>query len=456
MIAKKKPLAVVIKALFGLALSSAAHAVDLTQVYQDAKTNDAEYASARAALDAGREKLPQGRALLLPSLGLSGSSTRTDLDVTYDETSLLPREQRDYRSTSYSLTLTQPLVRPQNWLQYSQTECLVVQAEATFGNARQNLILRAAQAYFDVLAAQDTLALATAQKLAIGEQLEQVKRNFDTGNTTITDTHEAQARYDLANSQEISARNDLDIKQRVMQRLTGKRYDGLQRLPEQVALAAPDGDIQHWIELSENQNFAVVAQRAQVEVQQLEVRRNRAAHLPTTDLVVSYGDNDQTGSQLSAIDSRATTTSVSLQFNLPLFAGGGTQSRVREAVALLDKTRADFENVRRQQAQAAEQNYLNVVNGIAQVRALEQALTSSESALDSNKLGYEVGIRINIDVLNAQQQLYSTRRDLALARYNTILNLLRLKASAGSLLEPDLDQVNTVLPVTAAVKNPPL
>ncbi|MBI3775261.1 MAG: TolC family outer membrane protein [Gammaproteobacteria bacterium] len=435
-----------------LAFPVAASAANLLQAYQDAKVFDAEYAAAQATLEASREKLPQGRALLLPSVTLSRNYTRTNLDVDYDDASGLPRDQRDYRSDSYSLTLTQPLMRAQNWLQYKQAGQAVQQAEASFAAARQSLILRVAQAYFDVLAAQDTLALAGAQKTAISEQLEQAKRNFETGTTTITDTHEAQARHDLANAQEIAARNDLDIKQRILQRLTGKSYTLLQRLPERMTLTPPEGDLQRWIEITESQNFSVAAQRTQVEVQQLEVRRNQAGHLPTLDLVVSYGDNNQTGSQLSAIGNHATTGTLGVQFNVALFSGGVTSSRVREASSLLDKARADFDNARRQQAQATEQNYLNVVNGIAQVRALEQALTSSESALESNKLGYDVGVRINIDVLNAQQQVYSTRRDLALARYNTILNLLRLKASAGALQEPDLEQVNAVLPAHAAIK----
>lgn len=433
-----------------LTLPVAASAANLLQAYQDAKAFDPEYAAARAGLEAGREKLPQGRALLLPSVALSRNYTRTNLDVDYDDASGLPRDQRDYRTDSYSLTVSQPLMRSQNWLQYKQAGQLVQQAEATFAAARQSLVLRVAQAYFDVLAAQDTLALAGAQKTAIGEQLEQAKRNFETGNATITDTHEAQARHDLAHAQEIAAQNDLDIKQRILQRLTGKSYTVLQRLPERLPLAAPEGDIQRWIDITEQQNFSVAAQRAQIEVQQLEMWRNRAGHLPTLDLVASYGDSDQTGSQLSAVGSHAVTSTIGVQFNVSLFAGGGTSSRVREAAALLDKTRADFENIRRQQAQATEQNFLNVVNGIAQVRALEQALTSSESALESNKLGYEVGARINIDVLNAQQQVYSTRRDLAAARYNTILNLLRLKAGAGALQEPDLEQINALLPAQAA------
>lgn len=451
-----KPIRSIFLLVLLLALPIAAIADNLMQAYYDAKAFDVEYASAQASLEASREKIPQGRALLLPSIGLAHSYTQTDLDVDNDDSSVLPDNQRDYRTDSNAITLTQPIMRSQNWLQYKQASRLVQQAEMTYAAASQNLILRVAQAYFDVLAAQDTLAFARAQKAAISEQREQAKRNFETGIATITDTHEAQARHDLADAQEIAAQSDLDIKQRILQRLTGKRYTELHRLPEHVVLTPPDGDLNQWIGRSENQNLTVATQRLQMEVQQLEVRRNKASHLPTLDLVASYGDSDQTGSQLSDIGNHTVTSSVGIQFNLPLFAGGATSSRVREAITLLDKARADFENTRRQQAQATEQNYINVVNGIAQVRALEQALTSSESALESNKLGYDVGIRINIDVLNAQQQVFSTRRDLAQARYNTILSLLKLKASAGALGEPDLEKVNTVLEVRAALDHSPL
>jgi outer membrane protein len=440
---------IVAAALLGLALSAGAQAADLTQVYQDAKAHDAEYAAARAALEAGREKLPQGRALLLPTLGISGSSTRTDLDVRYDGDAL-PREDRDYRASGFTLSLSQPLLRPQNWLQYLQSEKQVAQAEATFGNASQSLILRTAQAYFDVLAAQDALAFARAQKTAIAEQLEQARHNFEAGNSTITDVHEAQARHDLAVSQEIAGQNDLDIKRRALQRLTGQDYDTLRVLPTQLTLTPPDTGIERWKELAETQSYAVIAQQALVEVQQLEVRRNRAGHLPTIDLVASYGDTDQTGSQLTAIGSRVKTGVIGLQVSTSLFAGGGISSRTREAAALYEKARADYDNTRRQQALAAQQYYLSVVNGIAQVRALEQALASSQSALESNKTGYEVGVRINIDVLNAQQQVYSTQRDLALARYRAILDQLQLKATAGALQETDLDQVNATLAGGAA------
>lgn len=430
-----------------LILSERIDAADLLEVYRDAKAYDATYAAAVAAREAGREKLDQGRALVLPSLNLSATTARTNLDARYDPSPLVPPvDKRRFDTNGYALTLTQPIYRRQNFIQYGEADYLVQQSEAAFGAAGQDLILRVAQAYFDVLAAQDTLTLVRAQKAAISEQLAQAKQNFEVGTTTITDSHEAQARYDLINAQEIAAQSDLEIKQRVLAQVTGKNYAALEPLRDKLTLTAPKpDDLPGWLELGENQSYAVLAQQAQVELQALEVKRNRAAHYPTLDFVASYGTVDQTGTILAPISGQVTTGSVGLQLSMPLYAGGAVQSRTREAQALHDKARADFDNVRRRQALAVQQSFLGVISGLNQVLALEQAQTSSESALASNKLGYEVGVRVNIDVLNAQQQLYSTRRDLATARYNTILNQLRLKAAVGGLNEEDVVQINGAL-----------
>jgi outer membrane protein len=203
--------------------------------------------------------------------------------------------------------------------------------------------------------------------------------------------------------------------------------------------------MQAWVELAERQSYPVQVQEAAAEVAALEARRASAAHLPTLDAVATHGQTGQSASTQTSAGSDVTSTTIGLQFALPLYQGGALDSREREAAALSLRSREDLENARRSAALTARQNYLSVINGIAQIAALEQALVSSQSALDSNRLGYEVGVRINIDVLNAQQQLYSTRRDLAVARYNTITNQLRLKAAAGSLREEDLQEVNRAL-----------
>jgi outer membrane protein len=424
----------------------AAAAENLTQVYRDARSYDAQYAAANQAALAGQERVAQGRALLLPSLNLTANATRSRLDSQSDNPGAQQSFDRTVDTHGYALTFTQPIYRRQNWVQSDQGELQAKQAELQFNQAGQDLILRTAQAYFDVLAARDTLALVRAQKAAIAEQLAQAKRNFEVGTATITDTHEAQARYDLSASQEISAENDVEARQRSLQLITGKAYATLQPLRSDVKVSSPDpSDMQSWVNLAEKQNYTVLAQEAALEIARLETKRNAAGHQPTLDLLASHNYPSQSGSQFSGIGSSLTNDSVSLQFALPLYQGGGVSSREREAAYNQERTRQELENARRTATLITQQAYLLVINGIAQVGALEQALVSSQSALQSNRLGYEVGVRINIDVLNAQQQVFSTRRDLALARYNTITSQLRLKAAAGALREEDLEVVNRAL-----------
>ena len=424
-----------------------ARAQDLQQVYRDARDYDAQFAAARHTLQAGLEKLPQGRASLLPKLDATASSTTNHLGLSpYGPNPIAAQTGRTFYNRGYQLSLSQPVYRPQNWLQYDQAEQQVRQAEATFGQATQDLIVRTAQAYFDVLAAQDTLALVRAQKAAISEQLAQAKRNFEVGTATITDTHEAQARFDLSVAQEISGQNDLDNKKKTLSQIAGKDYAALKPLRAQISLSPPNpNSMSDWVGLTEKQAFPIVIQDAATQIASLQSRIARAGHYPTVDLVATYGQTEQTGSTISANSSQINLGTFGLQLAVPLFQGGAINSREREAAANYEKAKQDLENSRRTSVLSAQQSYLAVINGVAQVRALEQALISSQSALDSNKLGYEVGVRINIDVLNAQQQLFSTRRDLAVARYNTITSHLRLKAAAGSLREEDLEEVNRAL-----------
>jgi outer membrane protein len=428
------------------ALASSAAAEDLLQVYRDAQKYDAVYFAARNTLAAGREKGTQGLALLLPSLNLTGQATAQRFESDSKNPAIVPSFQRSPRIFGYQFTLTQPIFRLQNWNQYDQGELQVKAAEATFAQAAQDLMLRVSQAYFDVLAAQDSLALVRAQKAAISEQLAQAKRNFEVGTATITDTHEAQARSDLSAAQEIAAQNDLENRRRALQQITGREYAQLKPLRADIKLTPPNPtDMQTWVDLAEKQAYPVAVQQASTEIAALELKRNKNAHLPTVDLVGTYGSTDQTSTITQSVGSQLTQGTIGLQLAMPLYAGGGLSSRDREAAALSLKARDDLDNARRTAAFNTRQSYLSVINGIAQVGALEQAKVSSQSALASNKLGYEVGVRINIDVLNAQQQLYSTERDLAIARYNTIANQLRLKAAVGSLTEQDLEEVNRAL-----------
>ncbi|MGB0129894.1 MAG: TolC family outer membrane protein [Rhodocyclaceae bacterium] len=418
-------------------------AADLLQVYRDALSYDAQYAAARAQLDAGREKLPQGRAGLLPTVVLNANTQWND----YDFKQPFPGP-RKYNSNGYSVQLTQPLFHWQNWIQYDQGKLQAAQAETQFATATQDLILRVAQAYFDVLLAEDSLGVVGAQKTAISEQLEQAKRNFEVGTATIVDTHEAQARYDLVVAQEIAAANDLEVKRQALRQIIGKVPDSLLPLRDKVAIRPPEPkDLDQWVSAAEKDAFSVQVQQAALDIASREVDRNRAGHYPTLDLVASRNYVKQGATVTSATPSATEydSTVLGVQLAVPLYQGGLVTSRTREAAALREKALQDLESTRRASAQNARQAYLGVTSGLAQVSALEQALVSSQSALDSNKLGYEVGVRINIDVLNAQQQLYSTRRDLSKARYDTLLAQLRLKAAAGTLGEADLVAVNGLL-----------
>src|SRR3954463_14586632 len=428
------------------ALGLPAGAEDLLQVYRDAQKYDAVYFAARNTLTAGREKSSQGLALLLPSLNLTGNATAQHFESDSKNPAVVPSFTRSPRVFGYQFTLTQPIFRLQNWNQYDQAEFQVKQAEATFGQAAQDLALRVAQAYFDVLAAQDSLNLVRAQKAAISEQLAQAKRNFEVGTATITDTHEAQARFDLSAAQEIAALNDLENRRRALQQITGREYAQLKPVRPDIKLTPPNPpDMQSWVDLAEKQAYAVSIQQAATEIAALEAKRNANASWPTLDLVGTYGQTDQTSTITQSVGSNLTQGTIGLQLAMPIYAGGGLSSREREAAALSLKARDDLDNARRTAGFNTRQAFLAVSNGIAQVGALEQAKVSSQSALDSNKLGYEVGVRINIDVLNAQQQLFSTERDLAVARYNTITNQLRLKAAVGSLTEQDVEEVNRAL-----------
>ena len=428
-----------------LFLAGGAGAEDLVQIYREAQRSDPVFTAARHTLEAGRERLPQGRALLLPTLNLSGSATRSRTDTEFRDAAV-PNTIRSPDQVGYTLSLNQPIFRMQNVIQYRQADHQVRQAEATFGQAYQDLIVRTAQSYFDVLAAQDTLALVRAQKEAIAEQLAQAKRNFEVGTATITDTHEAQARYDLNSAQEIAALNDLESKRRALQILTGREIAELAPLRPDIRLSPPNPpDMAAWVDIAEKNAFPIQIAEAAAEVAALEARRSTAAHLPTLDFVATHGQTGASATSDSSVGRDTTNTVIGLQLAMPLFQGGALTSRDRETAALSLRAKEDLENARRNAVLSTRQNYLLVSNGISLIAALEQALVSSQSALDSNRLGYEVGVRINIDVLNAQQQVFQTRRDLLVARYNTITNSLRLKAAAGALRDEDLEEVNRAL-----------
>jgi outer membrane protein len=430
-----------------LCASGWAQAADLLDTFHAAQANDPVIAAARATQQAGEEKLSQGRSLLMPSINLTANSTFNSLTSQYDPSipPLLVGATNRYNSYGYGVTLVQPLFRQQNWQAYSESELQAAQAELQLKIAEQDLIVRVAQAYFDVLIAQDSVGLVDAQKTAISEQLEQAKRNFEVGSATITDTLEAQARYDLTGAQEIAAQNDLEIKRSALQQLINAMPGDLSQLGKGFKLETPQpADMQKWVDDAQLNSLQVAIARAGAEIADKEVARNRGGHYPTVDLVANYTQNNANGSSFG-IGTDTTSKSVGVQLNVPLFAGGAVNSKWREAEANRERARQELESARRNVEQQTRQAYLGVVSGISQVKALQQALASSQSALDASKLGQEVGVRTNLDVLNAQQQLYSTRRDLYQAQYNYLVSELKLKQAAGSLGEEELNKVNQAL-----------
>lgn len=445
----KRALAICVASL----IPTAAWSADLLEVYRDALANDARYAAARAQFDAGQERVVQGRAGLLPVVGASADTTWNDVDSSQFG-------ERRYNSNAYGVQLTQPLFRWQNWVQYKQGELQTALAGVQFGEARQDLILRVSQAYFDVLNAQDVLIAQTQLRTAAAEQLELAKASFEVGTVTITDVHEAQSRFDLAVAQEIAARNDLDVRRHALAQIIGKDPEPLAGLRGSVTLSRPQPDsIMAWASAAEQGAYGVQAQQVSREIAAREIELARAGHYPTVDVVATYGHQSGISSGSSSFAGLGGRTesdaqTVGLQFNLPLFAGGAISSRTREAAALRVRADADLEEARRNAALAARQAYLGVTSGMAQVRALEAAQVSSTSALEANRLGYEVGVRINIDVLNAQSQLADTLRQLARARYDTLLAQLRLKAAAGTLGEEDVQVINALL-AESAMSLPP-
>lgn len=418
---------------------SLASAQNLLQVWQAALGNDPLYASARANYRAGLEKEPQARALLLPdvSAGVGGA---------YQET----RSTRGGIAYSggrgvWDLALTQPLFDWGRWQNFEQSKLIVADVEVQLQQAYQDLLLRVADAYFNVLYAQDTLTATEAEKAAVAGQLESAKRNFELGNATITDTYEAQARYDLVVAQELRLQNDLDVRRDELAKIIGTPPGALAELPQGVRLPAPQpARVADWSTQAEASSLEVLRAQLLTRIAGREIQIAKSGHYPTLNLRATSGSASDAVMRNST-PGKPIDSSIGVVLSIPLYSGGGVSSQVTEKVQLEQKARHDFEAARRQAVQAARQYYSGVTSGLARIQALEAGEKSSRAAVEANRTGYEVGVRINLDVLNAQQQLYATQRDLALARYSTVLSGLRLKATSGILAETDLDAINRLL-----------
>ena len=424
----------------GTTLALPVRAQSLVDLYESARGFDASYQSSKSLYDATRARADQAKAAILPSANLSAGVSRTNLENTN------PVTDRSYDTQNATISASQPLYRPGNWASYRQGLKQVDLAQAQLVGAEQDLIVRVSQAYFDVLASIDSLTFVRAQKAAVAEQLASAKRNFEVGTSTITDSREAQARFDLVIAQEIAAENDLRVRQIALDQLVGKSDAKPQSLAQPLALPALlPNDVNVWVAQSVAEHPSIRQTQIALEVAQLETKKAEAGHKPTLDLTGSYNVTQNNGSSGGNADFRTNAATVGLSFNLPLFAGFATQNRIRETLALQDKARNDLEGAKRAVAQGTRTAFFGVLSGQGQVKALEAAEASSQSALDANKLGYQVGVRINIDVLNAQSQLFDTKAKLAKARYDVLLGGLKLRQANGTLKAEDLQSVNVLL-----------
>ncbi len=458
-------------------LSTPVWSQSLIDLYNMAKGYDAAFQSAKSLYEANRYRADQGLAQIMPTVGLGLTATRSQVDFrgdtpptgvasqlydisgtkfyaapfpsTYSANDGNPFK-RWYTQNNATLTASQPLYRPANLAVYRQSAKQLSQAYAQLTVAEQDLLIRVSQAYFDVLASQDSLNFVRAQKIAVSEQLASAKRNFEVGTATITDTREAQARYDLVIAQEIAADNDLRVKRLALDTIVGIKNAAPKPLNARTALTPTlPQDVEEWVKQSESSHPSVLNAQLAMDIAQLEIERARAGHKPTVDLVGSYAASRNLGGTAvsGSVSSNSHVVSPTLQviMNVPLFAGFATENRYKETVQLEDKARQDLELARRNVAQATRAAYFGVVSGLGQVKALEAAESSSQVALDANKLGYSVGVRINIDVLNSQSQLFQTKRDLAKARYDVLVGSLKLRQASGLLKEDDLQGVNAML-----------
>lgn len=437
---KLNPLNLSLVLATALLAASGAQAQSLLQIYQDAKGHDATYAAAKAQSDATAAKAAQAKAALLPTLGMSFSNTKNQAE------SPAGNELANYTNKAGGLSLTQPIFSAANWATFKQGEQSLQLSSTQLLAAEQDLIVRVSQAYFDVLTSAEALTSVQAQKKAVSEQLASAKRNFEVGTATIVDTREAEAGYDRVVSLELSAENDLRTKKLALDQLAGKNK--LQPLPLNLkaTLAAPEPqDVEAWVKQALDNNSSIQQLRVAYEVAKLDTDKAKAGHLPTLELSAKYGETRCSGNKIASSCFNNDAKSLGLTLTVPLFAGFSVQNRVKETVSLEEKTRAELEAAQRSVEQATRSAYFGLLTGLSQVKALVAAETSSQSVVDATKLGYQVGVKTNLDVLNSQTQLFQTKRDLAKARYDVLQGQLKLRQTAGVLKAEDVQSINDLL-----------
>ncbi|WP_339730470.1 TolC family outer membrane protein [uncultured Pseudomonas sp.] len=425
---------------------------DLVTVYQEAAANNADLAAARADYEARSEVVPQARAGLLPNLsaGANLSDTRTQVDS--------PSTTSSRSGTVYQANLSQPLFRADRWFQLQAAKASNEQAVLELSATEQNLILQSAEAYFAVLRAQDNLASTKAEEAAFKRQLDQANERFDVGLSDKTDVLEAQAGFDTARANRIIALRQVEDAFQALTTLTNRDFSALEGIEHSLPILAPTpNDAKAWVDTAAAQNLNLQASNYAVDAAEETLRQRKSGHAPTLDAVASYqkGDNDSLGfSNNAASVNRFSVNrfsgdveqrSIGLQLNIPLYSGGLTSSQVRESYQRLNQTEQLRESLRRQVVQNTRNLHRAVNTDVETVQARKQSIISNQSALEATEIGYQVGTRNIVDVLDAQRELYSSVRNYNNARYDYILNNLRLKQAAGTLSPDDLNALEQYL-----------
>ena len=449
-----KALALIVAAII---LPGTAHATSLLEIYQQALQSDPLIHEAEARRLASLEARPQARGLYLPQISFEGDFTTTNssgTSVGQDASGNFGAftTESDSDTTRWQFTLRQTLFRWDQIVGLRRADKIVARAEADREAAQQDLIVRVTRTYFDILAAEDQLTAIHANRKAIARQLEQAKQRFDVGLIAITDVKESQAAHDSAVADEIGAKRLLATAREFMREITGEYVDKLSAPGEDMPLRAPvPASESEWIDLALSQNLALVSSRIDEKLARDEISLRKNGHYPTIDLVANVGESDTTstraiggGPALNA-DSDGKTDSIGIQFSIPLFAGGGVSSRVREAVYLHRASRENLQRVSRATERQTRDSYLGVLAEISRVQALEKAVESNETALEATQAGFDVGTRTIVDVLDAQFLLYQSITRYYQSRYDYILNAMRLRQAAGSLQVQDLEALELFL-----------
>ena len=451
---RKTTLAIFISA--ALAAGTQARGADLWDIYQLAVKNDPTFQQAEANYEAQTENKAIARSGYLPQLTLNGSRSRTESNgdqIGIDSSGNIGLQNINSTTyqTAWQIQLTQPIFNWAAWRSMDQADAQAAQAEANFQAARQDLILRTASAYFNVLNARDTLAADHATKEALGKQLEQAKEKYEVGMSAITDVQEAQAAYDQSVADELTAQQQMITAEEQLRAITGEQVGDLVEPVADMPLKNPDpATAQQWVDQALKQNPNLLAAQSAADAADANIGIQRAGEYPTLNAIAQHTKTDNTGNNVFDL-SHTKGNFLELQLSMPLFSGGGTWAKVTQAQRQYDAAMDNVKLVTRQTEQQARTAYLGVISGISQVQALRQSVKSNETSMDATETGMQVGTRTIVDVLTARQNLLKAQTSFANTRYNYLKSVLQLKQSAGILTEDDVKQMNAMLQVAAPI-----